>query len=223
MTGQQHNIVITRGESFSVDKRIVNEDGSPYIVSNAMKNPHLLLTISSSKYNQKGRQIFRVWFPIKATFYSTNAIKLNSFGESPSYQIDIPEGVNQEDYAVYYTERDGVKTYKRYIHSSYVDYDLRLIYTFTSLFTNNLIEQDYEYSIDLVDGDAMNDKIRDLYVEYCKGSVTKIEDMYNELKNLDLANDLDLDKPLANITFSMPILTPKALIINNNVSGGYYE
>ena len=45
-------IQVERGEEWTYDVYFQNRDGSPYIVSNQLTNPYILVTIASSKYTQ---------------------------------------------------------------------------------------------------------------------------------------------------------------------------
>jgi hypothetical protein len=220
MTSQKHNITVTRGESFSIDKAICNQDGSPFVVSNKLKNAHFLLTIAQSKYSQNGRQVIYIWLPIEHTFYCTNAIKVSSFNSKPDIDVD---DIDLSTYAIYYVEENGVKIYKRWTGSSYEDYELRFVYTFSSHLTSNLVAQDYVYTIDLVDGESTEQLIDELYESQVGGSSITSYDKYVELKELGLSEDIDLNKAIHNIAFSLPILTAKTLTVNNNINGGYYE
>lgn len=68
-----NRIEITQGETFTLDKLIVNEDGSPFIVSSKMLNPHILISISDSEYYTSGKYIKNYWLPIIKTRSETGA------------------------------------------------------------------------------------------------------------------------------------------------------
>ena len=66
-----NRIEITQGETFTLDKLIVNEDGSPFIVSSKMSNPHVLISISDSEYDTSGKYVKNYWLPIIKTGNTT--------------------------------------------------------------------------------------------------------------------------------------------------------
>ena len=59
-----NEITIHRGETFSMDKIIVNKDNSPYIISSKLRHPHWLLSISTTKYIQANRYIKNYWLDL---------------------------------------------------------------------------------------------------------------------------------------------------------------
>lgn len=95
MKTYNNEIVVRRNETFSIDKYIVNRDGSPYIVSSRIENPYFLLTVTSSKYEQTDRYVLNKWLNISTTprFYTTNAVKLE---------------YSTEEYDVLHPGEDGV-------------------------------------------------------------------------------------------------------------------
>lgn len=76
-----NELVIHRGETFSMDKVVQNKDGSPYIVSNKLKNPYVLVAVSTTRYDQNKRYLLNQWLPLsdKARFSITDPIDLTSF------------------------------------------------------------------------------------------------------------------------------------------------
>lgn len=98
MISANNELVIHRNESFSIDRTIVNKDGSPYIVSSGMRNPHLLITVSSTKYNQPNQFKLSYLLPLVnlPRFNFTTVIPLrdltNESGE-PLYTSGYPTGL----------------------------------------------------------------------------------------------------------------------------------
>ena len=76
-----NELVIHRGETFSMDKVVQNKDGSPYIVSNKLKNPYVLVAVSTTRYDQNKRYLLNQWLPFtdKPRFSITEPIDLTSF------------------------------------------------------------------------------------------------------------------------------------------------
>lgn len=76
-----NELVIHRGETFSMDKVVQNKDGSPYIVSNKLKNPYVLVAVSTTRYDQNKRYLLNQWLPLtdKPRFSITDPIDLTSF------------------------------------------------------------------------------------------------------------------------------------------------
>ena len=76
-----NELVIHRGETFSMDKVVQNKDGSPYIVSRELKNPYVLVAVSTTRYDQNKRYLLNLWLPLtdNVRFSITEPIDLTSF------------------------------------------------------------------------------------------------------------------------------------------------
>ena len=133
------DIYCEQGESFTVGFRIVNQDGSPFVLSDAMdvkngnkyvKRSYLLFTVASSaNVTSDKRYLANFWNPTDnyKKFYSTQAVKIaDNNGEWPDANAVwnkaanlIPEdakqaGVTPANYAIYYiVKSDGTKEYKQ--------------------------------------------------------------------------------------------------------------
>ena len=133
------DIYCEQGESFTVGFRIVNQDGSPFVLSDAMdvkngkdyvKRSYLLFTVASSaNVTSENRYLANFWNPTDnyKKFYSTQAVKLeDNNGEWPDAETiwnkvatwiptdAIQAGVTPANYAIYYiVKSDGTKEYKQ--------------------------------------------------------------------------------------------------------------
>ena len=133
------DIYCEQGESFTVGFRIVNQDGSPFVLSDALdvkngndyvKRSYLLFTVASSaNITSEDRYLANFWNPTDKykKFYSTQAIKLaDNNGEWKDAEIiwsdveklipadAVQAGVTPADYAIYYiVKSDGTKDYQQ--------------------------------------------------------------------------------------------------------------
>lgn len=133
------DIYCEQGESFTIGFRIVNQDGSPFVLSDAMdvkngnkyvKRSYLLFTVASSaNVTSDNRYLANFWNPTDKykKFYSTQAIKIaDNNGEWKDAEIvwsdvaklipadAIQAGVTPENYAIYYiVKSDGTKDYQQ--------------------------------------------------------------------------------------------------------------
>lgn len=188
MKSFNNEIVIHRGESFTIDVTIQNKDGSPYIISKRLQNPYFLLTISSDKYEQNNRYVKRYWLDLAdyPKFTSTQPVNLHdikqsAIGSTPLYQTFVPytyplSGYQNGKYVEYY-ENDAVfyiddenREYKYFNrHPSPIgigdltiwsNYECRLVKQFTSEDTKELVAQNYVYSIQLVTTEQENGQLK---------------------------------------------------------------
>ena len=224
---------VHRGESFSIDFVLENPNGSPYVLTNKAINPYFLLTISSSKYSQEGRYIKNWWLEIPKylLFYNTNPVELPeaiiTTNMSPYSFDNINVGNYTGDasgYAVYYyKDIAGKKHYKRWTGTEYVDYELRIIKTFSKSDTEEWVAQNYVYSINYVDGDKMYDYLLSLYNKEnlsVEGADSN-EELYLALSNVKKEyKNIQWDRELSKISISLPIVVPTKLIVLSEINGG---
>lgn len=196
-------IQVERGEEWTYDVYFQNRDGSPYIVSNQLTNPYILVTIASSKYTQNGRYIANFWNDATEahhTFYCTQPIELSGStmptpenGLSPEILADI-QSKNQtfSTYAVYkWVDANGVAQYKYWNGTAYEDYDFHFVMTFPTDITNQWIEQNYVFGIKLVGGTA--------------------NPAYNP--------EVDGSRPIATFDGVQVLVAPMQLIVTSNIAG----
>ena len=196
-------IQVERGEEWTYDVYFQNRDGSPYIVSNQLTNPYILVTIASSKYTQNGRYIANFWNKVTEaykTFYCTQPIELTGStmptpenGLSPEIQADIvAKNQTYSTYAVYkWVDPNGVAQYKYWNGTAYEDYDFHFVMTFPTDITNEWIEQNYVFGVKLVGGTA----------------------------NADYNPEVDGSRPIATVDGVQVLVAPMQLIVTSNISG----
>lgn len=167
------DIYCEQGESFTVGFRIVNQDGSPFVLSDAMdvkngnkyvKRSYLLFTIASSaNVTSENRYLANFWNPTDKykKFYSTQAIKIaDNNGEWLDAETvwnkvatwipadAVQAGVTPANYAIYYiVKSDGTKDYKqlKLVKKDNVDTEVLEPYSF-HFFQQFTKEQSNEWS-----------------------------------------------------------------------------
>lgn len=206
------DIYCEQGESFTVGFRIVNQDGSPFVLSDAMdvKNgndyvnrSYLLFTVASSaNITSEDRYLANFWNPTDKykKFYSTQAVKIeDNNGEWPTAASVwstaknlIPAGANvtPANYAIYYiVKSDGTKDYKQLTGTeaepSLDPYSFYFFQQFTKEQSNAWSQSGYDYALKLVAGTVNS-----------KGSKRPI-----------------------NIDFSYPLIGAHKLYVDTNVQG----
>lgn len=165
-----NEIIVTRNETFTMDKLFQNKDGSPYIISNKIRNLRWVIVISSSQFEQTN--IYRAEYTLPLDDYpkfaSTVAVPLSILNvDSFDDLFEAIEGkfiavitvddkiikIEPTDY-VYYLDINGVRKYKyAKIENGVIkwyDYECRLTVLFTSEDTSKLVSPSYTYSISLV-------------------------------------------------------------------------
>lgn len=173
------DIYCEQGESFTVGFRIVNQDGSPFVLSDAMdvkngnkyvKRSYLLFTVASSaNVTSENRYLANFWNPTDKykKFYSTQAVKIaDNNGEWPTAASVwstaknlIPSGSNvtPANYAIYYiVKSDGTKDYKQLTGTeaepSLDPYSFYFFQQFTKEQSNEWSQIGYDYALKVVAG-----------------------------------------------------------------------
>lgn len=168
------DIYCEQGESFTVGFRIVNQDGSPFVLSDAMDDAthksYLLFTVASStNVTGKSRYLANFWNPTNKykKFYSTQAVKIaDNDGEWPTAAsvwstaknlIPADANVTPANYAIYYiVKSDGTKDYKQLTGTeaepSLEPYSFYFFQQFTKEQSNEWSQSGYDYALKVVAG-----------------------------------------------------------------------
>lgn len=168
------DIYCEQGESFTVGFRIVNQDGSPFVLSDAMDDAthksYLLFTVASSaNVTSENRYLANFWNPTDKykKFYSTQAVKLaDNDGEWPTAAsvwstaknlIPANANVTPANYAIYYiVKSDGTKDYKQLTGTeaepSLEPYSFHFFQQFTKEQSNEWSQSGYDYALKVVAG-----------------------------------------------------------------------
>ena len=171
------DIYCEQGESFTVGFRIVNQDGSPFVLSNAMDDAthksYLLFTVASSaNVTSENRYLANFWNPTDKykKFYSTQAVKIeDNNGEWPTAASvwstaknlipadAVQAGVTPANYAIYYiVKSDGTKDYKQLTGTeaepSLEPYSFHFFQQFTKEQSNEWSQSGYDYALKVVAG-----------------------------------------------------------------------
>lgn len=175
------DIYCEQGESFTLGFRIVNQDGSPFVLSNALDDAghksYLLFTVASSaNITSDDRYLANFWNPTNnyKKFYSTQAIKLadnnGEWKDATTVWSDVAKlipadavqaGVTPANYAIYYiVKSDGTKDYQqlKLVKIDNVDtpvlepYSFYFFQQFTKEQSNEWSQSGYDYALKLVAG-----------------------------------------------------------------------
>lgn len=173
------DIYCEQGESFTVGFRIVNQDGSPFVLSDAMdvkngnkyvKRSYLLFTVASSaNVTSENRYLANFWNPTDKykKFYSTQAIKIadnnGEWKDAATVWSDVAKlipadaNVTPANYAIYYiVKSDGTKDYKQLTGTenepSLEPYSFYFFQQFTKEQSNEWSQSGYDYALKVVAG-----------------------------------------------------------------------
>ena len=155
-----NDIIIHRGETFTLSMNIKMRDGTPFIMTydpdnKEAHNPYMLITVASSKYKQTGSYIKNFWLPMNdlPSFTSSEIQQVKDFNNMNSDSSD-------EKYLYFVTDaNDGAGGYY-YINDDNepVEYKCSFSQPFSHEYTNSLVSQSYYYSVTYVDGPLNTDE-----------------------------------------------------------------
>lgn len=213
-----NELVIHRGETFSMDKVVQNKDGSPYIVSNKLQNPYVLVSVSTTRYDQNKRYLLNQWLPLsdKVRFSITEPIDLLSFKTEANGTVSKYTSFDD-------VKRERVSENESCIVSGYIgdqfvyyDYDDCVLYLqdergirdykYWNLEQERLLK--YEFRITCPFTQEMTSK----WIE--QSYVYSITLMSGELP----ANG---EPPFVNIDTVQPLLIPTKLSVLSSINGGF--
>lgn len=213
-----NELVIHRGETFSMDKVVQNKDGSPYIVSNKLQNPYVLVSVSTTRYDQNKRYLLNQWLPLsdKVRFSITEPIDLLSFKTEANGTVSKYTSFDD-------VKREWVSENENCIVSGYIgdqfvyyDYDDCVLYLqdergvrdykYWNLEQERLLK--YEFRITCPFTQEMTSK----WIE--QSYVYSITLMSGELP----ANG---EPPFVNIDTVQPLLIPTKLSVLSSINGGF--
>ena len=124
---------------------------------------------------------------------------------------------------MFYTEVDGVKTYK-YWDNGWKDYVCRIVKTFTQDDTSDFFAQNYLFSITLVSGMSTDEYIKNLAIDYelaVEGfSTEQLYEILVKQVELKFPENFSITQPIGYIDTSYPILEPTKMKVLNVLRGG---
>lgn len=211
-----NELEVHRGETFTLDRIIQNKDGSPYVVSSELNNPYILISVSTTRYEQADRYLINYWLDLSniLKFKSTQVFDLKSLKVSADSTVskynsfnDITERTTDDEGLSYiasgyldgklvYMDYDDCvfslyengKTYYKYwdLENGWNDYIFRIIKQFPSVDTKDWVEQSYVYSITLVSGISTKEYLNELCVNNGYKPLNTIVETYEFLKSMGI-------------------------------------
>ena len=242
----KNELVIYRGEAFTLDYAIQFANGAPFIISNELNNPYFLLSISNTAFSQNSREVRNYWLSLEnyKKFTLTEPLDLQSLKVSATSNESVYKSFNDitsfpitgvylngklvssisENHAVFYNSLEPGK-YKYWSEDKWVDYECRVVCPFVSGDTKTWSAQKYYYTIQLVTGIDMREYLVTQYSELHPESYQQIGDLdnielYNSLKkDVVFPEDFDVTQPLAITSDSIPILSPTSIKVISYMQG----
>lgn len=210
-------IIVHHNETFTLDFVITMRDGSPFILDESVENQYLLLSVSSSdySYNTDNRYICNWWLSLEALpkFYSTVPYEISAFTQENL-------AVDGKNY-VYVAMENGIKKYKYWNGSEFVDYEFRITKSFINDETKEWTDNSYIYSLTFVAGQDSYLYLQSIW----KDSWGNIPEQLEDAWNIAVANDnnilstLSYAAPIHNYSQVLTLIAPSKLTVLSDITG----
>ena len=211
------NIIVRRGETFVLSRKVFKDDGkTPFVLPTSILNPYLVISVTSTAYNVEGRYKCNYWL---------NLEKYPKF-ESSTPILLTAEQFNSNALPAGCTATSNIYTYDKnyYMYSSdnkYVAYSFVFTKQFLEYQTRDWVESQYQYTFKLIGGQKTNDVLKGMYdsiYPYHPFRPTDNLTLYNEIKKCrpDMVRNIRPSAPLANYTTEDILQRPEKLIIKQS-------
>ena len=216
------NIIVRRGETFNLTRKVYKDDlSTPYVLSKAIENPYLVITISSSPYKLDGGYRCNWWIDL-STYPSFRSTTPYLVDEDVISSNKLPTGVSADQCIFYTTDEDANKSFYYYDSdsSTYKEYSFVFGKSFTALETNKWVESLYTYQFKIVGGNRTKNVLQGLYRAVFPD--TKVPEdnrtLYYRIKKCrpDLVKNIRYSAPLATFFVEDVLQRPEKLTIKIN-------
>lgn len=216
------NIIVFRGETFNLTRKVYKHDlVTPYVLSKAITNPYLIITVSSSPYRLNGGYKCNWWIDLSKypSFQSTIPVIVE---QSVINSNQLPQGYTADKCIFYVQDENGNKTFYYYnaTTSKYEEYSFVFKKTFSHLETNQWIESLYTYQFRIVGGNSTKSVLQGLYRAVYPGKTVPEDNrtLYYRIKKCrpDLVKNIRFSAPLATFFTEDILQRPEKLTVKTN-------
>lgn len=204
------DVRVKRGETFTLEFEVLNNDGTPHILYKEFINPYICIALRSNAYTQSGEVIRNYWLPLNniPNFEITEYLPIASNTQYP------PNEYADSSWAIAEAERptgqmavfvyNGDYVYYNINTQSYEPYNFVVSKVFVPSDTQDLTDINYVYDVYICSGPTVEDVIKtawkSTYGESLNDALSKeqIENFYNRLliDNAESVKDINLDWPI---------------------------
>ena len=217
-------IIVHRGETFTLTRKVLKDDGvTPYVLSDAIKNPYLIITISSNTFRVDGRYRLNSWLDLSTyprfrsvtpEYLPSETISANTNPSTLGYDADGRD-------CIFYTVDGSGNKYFYYWDGEYKTYSFVFHKHFLNVHTKDWIESQYQYEFRIVGGQKTEAILLDMYKGIYPDRMwipTDARTLYDEIAKCrpDLVKNIRWSAPLANFFTEDILQRPELLIIKPN-------
>lgn len=216
------NIIVFRGETFSLTRKVYKNDlSTPYVLSKAIDNPYLIVTVTSSPYKTDGGYKCNWWIDLSTypSFRSTTPYLVESSVISSN---ELPSGMSADQCIFYTVDEDANKTFYYYDSdsSTYKEYSFIFRKTFSHRETDEWVESLYTYQFKIVGGTRTKNVLQGLFTSIFPNAKVPEDNrtLYCRIKKCrpDLVKNIRFSAPLATFFVEDVLQRPEKLTVKTN-------
>lgn len=213
-------IIVTRGEVFVMARTVIRQDGTPYVLRSRLKNPHLLIAVSSNTYKLKGKYLKNYWLDL-SEYPKFDTLEITNLTTEQFEGNTLPPDYNATTCIFEYVDSFGNINYYYYKDNKYVPYEFSFVKTFLNVDTREWIESNYQYEIRLVSGEKTSILLTNVFralfpTDPIPDTLQEIWDRINKVRP-DLVANVSVTAPLATYDSNEIFVPPSVMTIKANV------
>ena len=221
-------IIVHRGETFRLARKVFKDDGvTPYILSNSITNPYLIITVSSNTLAVNGKYKLNSWLDL-STYPSFRRMTPELIDNTNITDNDLPSGYNTDgkDCVFYTQDSEGTKEFYYWSingnSGTFKPYSFVFHKYFLNVHTKDWIESQYQYEFRIVGGQKTEEYLLALYkatYPYRTYVPNDARTLYEEIKkcNPNLVKGIRWSAPLCNFFTEDILQKPQKLTIKPNI------
>lgn len=224
-------IIVRRGESFTLTREVLTNDGKPFVLkklptdTNQVLKQYLLITVTSTSYRSQGIYRLNKWLDLSKypSFNNTYVYPIPLTDEQYT-QNEIPGSYGADDW-VYSYELNGITSYFYWDSTTRTYKPYRFIFSteFLHQTTREWIESQYQYSFQIVVGRPVVPILTQLWLDTypTRNPLSVPTDARTLWEDINKCNPKALkgiryNAPICNLSLVDVLQSPEPLIIKSN-------
>lgn len=213
-------IIVSRGEVFVMARKVIRQNNTPYILRSQLKNPYLLIAVSSNTYKLQGKYLKNYWLDL-SSYPKFETLEIKDLTKQEFDTNTLPSGYTATKCIYKYVSSYGDIGYYYYKDNKYTTYEFSFVKTFLNVDTREWIESNYQYEIRLVSGEKTSVVLTDMFVSLFPDTIVPntLQEIWTAINEVrpDLVANISVTAPLASFDTNDIFVPPSVMTIKANV------